>query len=887
MSATTTVSSRIEKVQEAHGIVEYKLDNGLKILLAENHSAPVVTFMALFRVGSRNEAVGFTGATHFLEHMMFKGTAENNAQNGTGIDEVMRPLGALMNATTWLDRTNYFECVPSEHLETCIRLEADRMRNLQLRQEDHDSEMTVVRQEMEQGEDNPSRVLMKEIFAVAFREHPYHHPTIGWRSDVEGVPLARLQQFYDDFYWPNNATVFVAGDFDPANALALIEKYYGVYPSSPKPIPTVYTTEPEQQGERRFELHRKGDAQHIWMAYRVPEAAHPDTYTLAVIDAILTGGSSSRLNKALVEKQIAVGTGSWHARLRDPGLFIVMGTAAPGVELSSVESGLVAELERLAKEPVSAADLARVKNSIRKQATLKGTDPFEFCSELAEGEAAHDWRWFVEFNDNVDKVTAEDIQRVAAKYFAKTNVTVGMFYPLADEPAAAEAPKAAVAAEPKADETPAPAAAPKRAGIADRIVSRKLANGLTVQYLPNRGTGTVAVNIKVRAGSAYAPADKPLVPSLVASLLGDGSTKMDKDAIQQVGENMGVGGITFSADTFEVGTRDEVVVADFAELVAIYSDVLRNPAFPAEHFATKIVGYTSMCERNSNKNDAVARQALTQALYPSSHPYGTVSYADMKDSLKSVTVDDLKAFHAAHYTPDGAVLTIVGDVDEAAAFAVAEAAFGDWTGPAAKAIGAEAVSAIAGGKRIDIDMPGRATVMVMLGIPVDIKTGTPEFYAAQVANKALGGSTLGTRLGNEVREKRGLTYGITSSFRELRFGAGTWRIGLSTPAVKVEEALKVIGDTVAAYRESGITERELKNEASGMVGEFVLQLRTSAGLAQVIGNYGFMGMDLSDIDTYAERVKAVTKADADAMIAKYFSLDNAVVVACGSLVKAK
>src|SRR5580704_3567319 len=186
--------TRISEVKE---VAEYRLDNGLRVLIAENHSAPVATLLVVYRVGSRNEGVGYTGSTHFLEHMLFKGTGEHNAEKGNGMDDLLTQIGAHWNATTWFDRTSYYEVVPNDFLELCIALEADRMRNLRLRQVDRDSEMSVVRNELERGENHPEEALEKELYAIAFREHPYHHPTIGWRSDVEGVPMERLRQFYD------------------------------------------------------------------------------------------------------------------------------------------------------------------------------------------------------------------------------------------------------------------------------------------------------------------------------------------------------------------------------------------------------------------------------------------------------------------------------------------------------------------------------------------------------------------------------------------------------------------------------------------------------------------------------------------------------------------
>ena len=241
------------KADEASGLKEYRLrSNGLTVLLQEKHSSPVVTVMLAFKVGSRNEAVGYTGSTHFLEHMMFKGTTKHDPLKGTGLDDLLKPIGGENNASTSYDLTNYYEIVPAKDLSVCLELEADRMRHVLLRESDRQSEMTVVRNELERAENTASEILNDQVFATAFREHPYHHPVIGWRSDVEGVPTARLKQFYNDFYYPNNATLIVIGDFNSANTLNMIDKCFSKVPKSPKPFPRVYTTEPPQEGERRY-----------------------------------------------------------------------------------------------------------------------------------------------------------------------------------------------------------------------------------------------------------------------------------------------------------------------------------------------------------------------------------------------------------------------------------------------------------------------------------------------------------------------------------------------------------------------------------------------------------------------------------------------------------
>ena len=247
-------------VTEADGIEEYKLANGLKVLLVENRVAPVATVLVVYRVGSRNEAVGYTGSTHLLEHMMFKGTPTFNKNSNTQIAATLQKIGAEFNATTWYDRTNYYETVPSDQIELAIRLEADRMRNSFIADADRQSEMTVVRNELERGQNEPSEVLDEAVYATAFREHPYHHPTIGWRSDVEGVPTSRLKEFYDTFYHPNNTTAVIVGDFERARVLELVDQYFGAFPASNEPIPEVYTEEPEQQGERRLVIDAPGNS---------------------------------------------------------------------------------------------------------------------------------------------------------------------------------------------------------------------------------------------------------------------------------------------------------------------------------------------------------------------------------------------------------------------------------------------------------------------------------------------------------------------------------------------------------------------------------------------------------------------------------------------------
>jgi zinc protease len=426
----SVMTEAYNKVTAYHGITEYRLlTNGLKVILAPRREAPVVAFMVVYLVGSRNEAVGHTGSTHLLEHMLFKGTPTFNKRVGTQIAAVLQRQGAVFNADTWYDRTRYYEMLPSDQLELAIHLEADRMRNSFIDDEDRTSEMVVVRNEMERGENDPARILDERIWAAAFREHPYHHPTIGWRSDVEGVPTSRLKDFYDTYYHPNNATAIVVGDFDEGTALALIAKYFGPIPPSPEPIPPMYTVEPPQEGEHRFILRRTGQLGLIEMAWRIPAATHADTPVLTVLDQILSGGVTARLYQALVETQLAVSASASAFQFRDPGLFTIDVCLPPGGNHTEAEKVVEAEIERLKTEEVTASDLEKAKNQIVTQLIFLRDSPFGVMNAIGEAESVADWKFYVDLPALVETVTAADIKRVVNEYFVVDNRTVGYFIP--------------------------------------------------------------------------------------------------------------------------------------------------------------------------------------------------------------------------------------------------------------------------------------------------------------------------------------------------------------------------------------------------------------------------------------------------------------------------
>jgi zinc protease len=426
-------------VKTVGAISEYTLDsNGLTVLIMPDHSAPVCTFMITYRVGSRNEVTGTTGATHLLEHLMFKGSTNFNDPKGNSVKQFLESIGGNFNATTSLDRTNYYSELGSENLEHYIAIEADRMRNLWLHEDDRRPEMTVVRNEFEIGENDPAQALDKEMTAAAFIAHPYHHPTIGWRSDIEKVSIEKLREFYDTFYWPDNATASIIGDFDPATALGFVKKYYGAYSKAPKPIPQIYTEEPEQTGPRRVTVRRSAELGLVGIYFKSVAGRDPDYAPLSVLSTILANGKTSRFYRALTDKNLTTGVSADAYLLHDPSLFQIFAYLAPGVTHDQVEKVLWDEIAKLNTDGVTDAEVA---TAIRKTvaATAYGRDgSYAIASGLNEDIAAGDWTLYYRVDEAIRRVTAADVKRVINRYLDQNKSTTGWFIPIvAAEPAPA------------------------------------------------------------------------------------------------------------------------------------------------------------------------------------------------------------------------------------------------------------------------------------------------------------------------------------------------------------------------------------------------------------------------------------------------------------------
>jgi zinc protease len=926
---TEQLPAGVEFVVAEDGIEEYRLENGMKVLLVENRVAPVVTVMVLYRVGSRNEATGYTGATHLLEHMMFKGTPTFNKGKNTQIAASLQRIGANFNATTWYDRTNYFETVPSDQMEFAIRLEADRMRNSFIADEDRQSEMTVVRNELERGQNEPSEVLDEAVYAAAFREHPYHHPTIGWRADVEGVPTARLKEFYDTFYHPNNATAILVGDFEPHRALELITKYFGAYQASARPIPEVYTEEPEQQGERRLVIRRAGELAIVQMAFHTPgvlgqkgvlsneelarRAANPpednDIYPLVVLSAALSNGVTSRLYQALVETQLAVYAVTNADQHRDPGLFNVIAMINPEVEPQRAEETILAELAKVAEEGLTEEEVEKAKQQIIAQEAYSRDGTFNIALLMSEAEAVADWRFYKDYAKRIERVTLEDVRRVAREYLTEDNRTVGYFIPKQSGGAngngagRVEGEASGVQSafprglqfyrEPGVDDETADEGSKevssgsdgqdgqqRAAGFASRIIRTELPTGATLLVLENHATPTVSVRGSLRAGSHFEPRDKPGLARITAEMLERGTRNRSKlelaSQLEAVGAQMDL-----SADPFSVNIAARMLAKDLRLTLSTLAEMLHEPSFPEDELE-KLKQQTIAGIQEQQASTAFrAYERLTALIFDPVNPFYLHPGEKLIESINSITVEDVRNFYTERYGGRSLILSLVGDVSATETVRQFEELFGQFAGPESIDIDVTDPLPRAEAQREIVVLKDKANVDILIGSAAPLRRLSGDYYAAMLANKALGESTLSSRLGMEVRDREGLTYGINSRFRAPSLAAGPWYIGVSVNPNNVERAINSALKVVREYVEHGIEAEELANEKSSATGSFKVGLATNAGLAQALWNSEFYQLGTDYIDRFPQIIEAVTREEVNAAIRKYFRPDHLTIVIAG------
>ncbi|MBI4622277.1 MAG: insulinase family protein [Verrucomicrobia bacterium] len=925
-------------VKDAGGIAEYRLTaNDLTVLLLEDHSAPVLTFMVTYRVGSRNEVTGTTGATHLLEHLMFKGSRNFHPGIGKGFDTLMDRIGGINNATTSLDRTNYYESLPSDHLELAIQLEADRMRGLLLREEDRQPEMTVVRNEFERDENDPASALDKEIGATAFLAHPYHHPIIGWRSDIEKVSIQKLREFYDTFYWPNNATVTVIGDFQPPVALRLIQQSFGAIARSPQPIPAIYTEEPAQSGARRVIVKRPGEVGVVQVAYKVPAALHPDHAPLEVLAAILSEGKTSRLYRALIDPNLAISADASKGFFHDNTLFTVTALLTPGTAHEQAEKTLLAETVKVKNDGVTAAEVGRAINKLLAGIAYGRDGSFAIAGQINESIAVGDWTHFASGPEHLKSVTAADVQRVARAYFNEDQSTTGWFIP---QPEAARAESGAKTRSVKSESVEArrvkfaargphyyrdpegrslllsrrspakaeagdsaqtsraslpafggargdqgsllPLSAPAAAGalIAPNVRRRQLA-GLDVLTLKTSIKDVVTIGGVVAAGDVFNPPGNSAIADLTAGMLDQGTVKRDKFALSELLEQVGAT-LHFGTDAHVLKFAGKCLRQDLPLVLNLLAEQLRTPRFDPGEFAKLKQQLAGRHKRNMEETDFRANRAFARAIFPEGHPNRPPADDQYLADIEAATLEQLKAFHATHYGPPAARLVAVGDVDDAAIDRAIAAAFAGWQGGRAIPPSPKA-PAVAAARTENVAMPGKTSVSVVVGQPSGLRYADAGYQSLNLATAIFGSGFFSARLLDIIRNREGLTYGIVASLSSDTYADGAWFIrGTFAPELLEQGTASTLRE-LRRFHDEGVTAEELATFKVTLTGSYQVALATTEGLAGALLNAVQRGYGPEWLDEFPHRLRAVTLAEANDAIKKYINPEKMVLVLAGTL----
>ena len=866
-----------EYVKESGGIKEYKMtSNNLRVLLKKDKSAPVATFMVTYEVGSRNEAIGYTGSTHLLEHLMFKGSRKFNTTKGNSVFQTLQSLGARMNATTWLDRTNYFAVLPSEHLESLIEIEADRMRNAWIKEEDRQSEMTVVRNEFERGQNSPSGVLDEHIWATAYHAHPYHHSTIGWKEDIENVSIERLKEFYDTFYWPNNATAIVIGDFEEKDALAMIKKHFGKIRKSTKPIPEVYTAEPEQEGIRTVTLKRAGQQGIVGVAHKTPSATNKDAAAFMVLSSILSSGKNSRFYKNITDKGLTTSIYIWDSLFKDPGLFTVYANLSPDVKHKTVESLIIQEYEKIKTDGVTEAEVKKAQTQLVAAMKFSQDGSYAIASGLNEAIASGDWTLYTTYSEKIKNVTKEDVQRVVVEYFKEDLSTVGYFIP---KNKGAQGERAITSAKELEKIKKKYITGAEEESLSSKIVQSEPISGVRLFSL-ERGSGVVTMQGSFLGGDVYSNENRR-VSDMVASMLDQGTKNMSKFEISEKLESVGAR-LNFFNGQARVGFSGKFLEEDTEMVFEIMADQIKNPLFSEQELEKvkkrAIAGY----KRSKESTRGNAMNNMLEAFYGKDHQNSPTNPDQAIEDIKNITAQNLEEYHRKNYGTGSMVIVVVGDIKHQELEKMVKESFGGWKKSPLNTKKEERVASKKAGK-VYLTMQDKTSTDFLVGTALEIDRYHPDYLPLYLGTHTLGGN-FSARLMQTVRVKEGLTYGINSSLSGFGNGNdGYWMVGGTFAPQLLSKGESSTLREIKLWLEKGITQKELDVTKSTLTGGFQVGFDTTGGLASGILSAVVTHNSLEYLDSYPEQVKKITLDQVNEAIKKYITLDGLYRVAAGSI----
>ncbi len=895
-------AAKVKFIRQAAGISEYRLPNGLTILIKEDHCAPVVFAEMIYKAGSRHDPPGKHGLAHLLEHLMFRCPAgEFNSRKGTGYEDLSRAMGAENNALTDYDKTIYHILAPAEFLELVIAMEAARMTKLVINKQSFVSEREVVLDELRGHFDNSDVVLTEAQHTCAFGNDGYSGFQGGTKEEVERLKLADAQTFYDRYYQPNNATLCLSGDISPEEVLKLTARHFGAIPRSAKPIRKKTFAEPAQTRQRRM-VKNFSVAQPRWsVGFVVPAPTHADYFPLVAIEYLLGSFSpAGRLYQALVPKGLAVDIDVTLQEMRDACLFVIYVDLSDDATVEEVEEVVFAELHKFAVKPCSIKALERIKVRERNGTQQTWANHVTLMNNLiGDAEGSGGWLAAVNFLKEFEKVTPKNIQRVAKRYLTRARSNIVLLHDAGEvEHATAGDGKEKPPAKNKPDtavDTPQGSMLPKMLAkyakatvrfpnLKGKVLQKTLANGLKVVLMPVPGSGTVAVQQIINAGDAYAPKGKKVLPGIMVKLLRQGSKKYTAAQMDEMLDCLW-SSIDIGYDDYRVQLSGEVSTGGYPsssqepsldnlkQFIELLKEVVVNPIFPWQELGRAKAEYRYEIDRAEHDNYIQARNYLLRSLYKPGSIYYPDSSAVAEQQLKECTISAVRTYHRRFFVPKNSIICLVGDFASAdEIFELIEANFSRWSGDAVKPPPVRfAKSEKSGRQCVVTTMPEKENVEISLGCIVDFKRSARNYFAGLIANAIVGGDTINSRLGKMVRGVRSLTYGVESHFEGYVYGKGTWEIALSTRADQVDEAVACVLDVLKDVVTTGVSEEEVDLAIKWAVASFRKQFVMPKDIADLLMEAEWLGLGVQALENFQKQLQAVTVEEVNSFIRKHFS----------------
>ena len=864
------------------------LENGLTVLTKEVHNAPVVTVQVWYKVGSGNEQPGMNGIAHQLEHIMFKGTKNRPVQFG----QLFSALGSDSNAFTSYEQTAYYNTAESDKLKALLELEADRMQNSLIDNQQLASEKQVVISELEGYENSPKYRLKRAVLKSIFPDHAYGLPTGGTKADVEQLTVEQVREYYQKYYTPDNAVLVIVGDFQTPQTLETVEEIFGKIPQGqtllPKPTPPI-----PQFPSSPIVLREPGAGKLLQVIYPLPDVNHPDVPILGVMDYILTGGKNSYLYQVLVKSGLANDVSAHVASLGAIGWYDLYVNTSPNQDLRKVEDSIKTAITKLLKRGVTSEQVKRAITQLTASVILNRRDITGQGMQFANDQLiAGDDRYTERYLENVRQVKSEDVIAVIKKYLKPEAQVVGFFEPQ-DNANYDHSPSTSVGTEENLTSgvTATPSDVIKYLPNLDDTNNKlnhpilqklTLANGLRVLLLPGNSSPTVTLSGYIKAGKEFEENEQAGLASLVADNLMSGTKTKDALTIAKILEDRGAS-LNFTAQREGVRIQGKSLREDFSVLLATMVDVVRNSTFPVQEL--KLTRQQALNALNVELDDPyqVANRQFIQSLYPQNHPSHTFA---TKETIQRITQRDAIAFKQKHYRPDSMVLVLVGDFDVEKVRSLIENQFGDWrVSGKAPMVEYPIVVMTDKGVRVNSVLPGKSQAVTYMGY-TGIKRQDPRFYQALVLNQILGGDSLSSRLGAEVRDRLGLTYEIYSNFQGGK-NIGTFLIEMQTSPEDTNKAIATTRKLLKQLHQQGVTELEVETAKRTLISNYHISLSKPEQLTARILMNEVYELDEMELRGFVEKIQKVTKNEVNQVARQLLYPDKFVVVTAGPAIMAE